>query len=541
MRVKISVLFGAAIVLLLATAAVADQSINWVSESTDGTVNGAQTAPVAVSDDGRFVAFATSIPLLPGDSGFTDVYVRDMETGSLEIVSASSGGTKGNNNSGATDISISDDGRYVVFGSHADNLVAGDNNSNYDIFIHDRQTDQTQIVPRDDGAVPGIAHEGFISGNGRYVAVIGTGYLAAAPANTGVFVFDRVGGTIEQIVDGMVTFLGSKSARLSDDGRFVAFTTREFDNNEDIILFDRTTDTYEIANPRQGGQPAQSRMTFISLSGDGRFVGFDSADTNLLGVGDGGGTMDAFIYDSSTDSLERIPAGGAGGTERPLPVLSDNGRYFVFHTFNDIHGPANNNVSDVAVYDRQTDTATVVSIYDDGSPAVSASGIYLAQSAISGDARYIAFLTFESFDPGDPGAVDAYIVDREGELGSGDGCANEFSDVGSTNTFVEDICWLADQGITRGCNPPANTEFCPKDPVTRGQMAAFLVRALGYTDNGGGDLFIDDNGNTFEDDIDKLGTAGVTRGCNPPTNDRFCPGDNVTREQMAAFLRRALE
>jgi hypothetical protein len=71
-------------------------------------------------------------------------------------------------------------------------------------------------------------------------------------------------------------------------------------------------------------------------------------------------------------------------------------------------------------------------------------------------------------------------------------------------------------------------------------LAAFLVRALGYTDNGGGDLFIDDNGNTFEGDIDRLGTAGVTRGCNPPANTQYCPNEDVTREQMAAFLRRAL-
>ena len=71
-------------------------------------------------------------------------------------------------------------------------------------------------------------------------------------------------------------------------------------------------------------------------------------------------------------------------------------------------------------------------------------------------------------------------------------------------------------------------------------MAAFLVRALGYTDDGGGDLFVDDDDSIFEADIDKLATAGVTKGCNPPTNDRFCPTDNVTRGQMAAFLRRAL-
>jgi S-layer homology domain len=76
--------------------------------------------------------------------------------------------------------------------------------------------------------------------------------------------------------------------------------------------------------------------------------------------------------------------------------------------------------------------------------------------------------------------------------------------------------------------------------VTRGQMAAFLVRALGYTADGGGNLFTDDDTSIFESDIDKLATAGVTRGCNPPTNDEFCPNQFVTRGQMAAFLYRAL-
>ena len=71
-------------------------------------------------------------------------------------------------------------------------------------------------------------------------------------------------------------------------------------------------------------------------------------------------------------------------------------------------------------------------------------------------------------------------------------------------------------------------------------MAAFLVRALNYTDNGGGDLFVDDDDSIFEADIDRLATAGVTKGCNPPDNDRFCPTNNVTRGQMAAFLHRAL-
>ena len=70
-------------------------------------------------------------------------------------------------------------------------------------------------------------------------------------------------------------------------------------------------------------------------------------------------------------------------------------------------------------------------------------------------------------------------------------------------------------------------------------MAAFLVRALSLSDPGTVD-FIDDDGSIFGGSIERLAAAGITRGCNPPVNDRFCPDANVTRGQMAAFLQRAL-
>ncbi|MDJ0498790.1 MAG: Calx-beta domain-containing protein [Acidimicrobiia bacterium] len=113
----------------------------------------------------------------------------------------------------------------------------------------------------------------------------------------------------------------------------------------------------------------------------------------------------------------------------------------------------------------------------------------------------------------------------------------EFTDTAGS-IFEQDILKLATAGITRGCNADGS-EFCPDKGVTRGQMAAFLVRAFGLTDNGGGDLFDDDDDSIFEDDIDKLATAGITRGCNPPDNTNFCPDKTVTRGQMAAFLHRA--
>ena len=107
--------------------------------------------------------------------------------------------------------------------------------------------------------------------------------------------------------------------------------------------------------------------------------------------------------------------------------------------------------------------------------------------------------------------------------------------------FENEINILAAAGVTTGCNPPESTLFCPNDLMNRGQMAAFLVRALGLTDDGGGDLFIDDDVWIFESDIDKLATAGITKGCNPPDNTMFCPGSHVTRGQMAAFLHRAAD
>lgn len=133
------------------------------------------------------------------------------------------------------------------------------------------------------------------------------------------------------------------------------------------------------------------------------------------------------------------------------------------------------------------------------------------------------------------------VVVATGFPGTEVGPATRFVDVPHGRLFFTEIEWLAGAGITRGCNPPVNDRFCPEERVTRGQMAAFLSRALGLPAFGGTNSFRDDNGNVFEQDIERIRAAGVTSGCDPPQNDRFCPGDLVTRGQMAAFLRRALD
>ncbi len=91
---------------------------------------------------------------------------------------------------------------------------------------------------------------------------------------------------------------------------------------------------------------------------------------------------------------------------------------------------------------------------------------------------------------------------------------------------------LAAAKVIAGCAPGL---ACPDEPVTRGQMAAFLRRTFRLPP--GPDAFVDDDGSTFEADIDALAAAGITRGCGP---GRFCPDAPSRRDQSAALLARAL-
>ena len=106
--------------------------------------------------------------------------------------------------------------------------------------------------------------------------------------------------------------------------------------------------------------------------------------------------------------------------------------------------------------------------------------------------------------------------------------------------FENDINKIAELGITRGCNPPENTRFCPDHPVRRTEMATFLARAFAdLVPDSAEDAFTDDNGNPHEPDINRIAAAGITKGCNS-ANTLYCPRDVVTRAQMASFLTRAL-
>jgi S-layer homology domain len=104
----------------------------------------------------------------------------------------------------------------------------------------------------------------------------------------------------------------------------------------------------------------------------------------------------------------------------------------------------------------------------------------------------------------------------------------------ATNPHQDSINRVADAGIARACE---TNRYCPKREITRAQMAAFVAAALSLPSTSR-DYFTDDNDSAYEGAINRIAAAGITTGCGA---GRFCPGRDVTRAQMAAFLHRAYD
>lgn len=201
--------------------------------------------------------------------------------------------------------SLSADGRFVAFLSDASNLVPGDTNHATDIFVYDRQNDTTERVSVPDRSVPELGHEanewsGFpsLSADGRFVA-FASHASNLVPGDTNgaadIFVYDRQNGAIERVSvpDDSLTELGqeanasSESPSLSADGRFVAFASRasnltpgDTNQAEDIFVYDRQADAIEQVTTASGG--AGTEFWGLAISGDGRLVAFDSNDPSLV-------------------------------------------------------------------------------------------------------------------------------------------------------------------------------------------------------------------------------------------------------------------
>jgi len=150
---------------------------------------------------------------------------------------------------------------------------------------------------------------------------------------------------------------------------------------------------------------------------------------------------------------------------------------------------------------------------------------------VAGAEVWVQRTTIANFHFGDPDYWYAFAGDPDVTPGGADD-GLPFSDIASS-PFVDEIIWMADEGITLGCG---GGRFCPKDSVSRGEMASFLARAFALP-VASDDYFTDDDGLSHEDNINRLAQAGITTGC---SQTEFCPHGLVSRGQMASFLDRAL-
>lgn len=147
-----------------------------VSVASDGTQSNHESYRLAMSADGRYVAFESAASnLVAEDTNHSrDVFLHDSQTGTTTLISKDSAGTLGNDWSASP--SLSEGGRYITFSSRADNLVTGDTNEAWDAFMHDRDTGQTQRVSVASDGTQGLGESGSpwepnpISGNGQYIA-----------------------------------------------------------------------------------------------------------------------------------------------------------------------------------------------------------------------------------------------------------------------------------------------------------------------------------------------------------------------------------
>ncbi len=305
--------------------------------SGSGSQNGGADGKVSVSGNGRFVAFASfDNALVPGDTNICggegtcmDVFVHDRELGSLERVSVGPDGLQANGHSRWP--VVSDDGRYVAFASTATNLgIPGDDtNGLEDVFVHDRcrvngiaLDDCAQVTERVSVTYFGEQALGTqgeprrldMSADGRFVAFdfrstnLPFGFNSGEPA---VFVRDRDTQTTEQVSFGESAFAPS----LSSDGRFVAYHFTDFGRAvSDVGVTDRTSFFLDTVNVRPDGSlPPGEASIEPSISDDGRFVLFQSESPELLGPGlDTNGAADLFVRDRTLGVTERATVSTAG-------------------------------------------------------------------------------------------------------------------------------------------------------------------------------------------------------------------------------------
>jgi Tol biopolymer transport system component len=274
----------------------------------------------AVSGDGRVVAFDSwASNWVAGDANnVRDVYRRDRTTGAIELVSVALGGGAGNGESFVPH--MSDDGRFVVFASAASDLVPGDSNGRRDCFLRDVAVGTTILLSADvSGAGSnGDSNSPEVSNDGRFVAFESAATdLVAGDTNsaTDVFVRDVIAGTTQRVslgLGGVELDHMSTQACMSADGTLIAFASRGANHGfgdlnghgEDVFLAERTTGMLWRASQNSAGAQAVDECGGPRLAADGRSVVFASYAWNLGSFPDTNNFVDTFVHDAFPPAIQ---------------------------------------------------------------------------------------------------------------------------------------------------------------------------------------------------------------------------------------------
>ncbi len=333
-----------------------------------------------------------------------------------ELISANTSGVDSINNA-AFLATLSADGRFVAFQSESNDLAPGETDYDTDTFVRDRQTGVTErvSVPTAGGQTANrYSGEPAISANGRYV-VFGSNAPEFAPNGDGThrdqFIHDRVTGVTERVsVDRTDPAFGANAetqvASVSADGRFIAYGSSATNLVAgaapvlfDVFLYDRQLGTTirvskSIGNATQGGNAGSGVPT---ISADGRYVTYYSAASDLV-AGDTNNLKDVFVYDRVTETTERISKSTAGTQANgesgfTQAAISANGRYVAFESqATNLVGTDTNGHTDIFVRDRQLGTTQLVSVSSSGAQ----SNADAQEPAISDDGQKIAFASVAS-------------------------------------------------------------------------------------------------------------------------------------------------
>jgi Tol biopolymer transport system component len=305
--------------------------------------DGASTAP-SISADGRYVAFqSSSHNLAPGadTNASPDIFVHDRLSGATERVSNDPSGAAGSGSSSAP--SISADGRYVAFVSEANDLVPGDTNGQSDIFVHDRLNGTIERVSLDSGGVQANGANGFsrppISADGRFVAFDGSSTNLVSGDTNGffdVFVRDRSSGTTERLSvssNGVQGDSDSSQPSISADGRYVAFDSAASnlvsgDTNQawDVFLRDRNaTGWTSLCDPGFAGVIGCPCANPPSTLGRGCDNSAATGGASLSASGIAYLSMDSLVFTTSGERATATSIVLQGTTSPPAGIIYGQG------------------------------------------------------------------------------------------------------------------------------------------------------------------------------------------------------------------------